>query len=178
MDKDKVVRLFQTQRGPLAGVARRVLGPASTEIEDAVQDSFVRLLEYEGRPLDCPEGFLFVSAGQVAIDLVRRRNVRSRVEVQGIPAMQEDGPIDIPDDQTPERTHEDRERCDVVNRALAELPARCRLAFILVAIDGLDNAEAARQLGVAEGSIRRYLTQAEKHYKAALQRYETGRVRK
>ena len=56
------------------------------------------------------------------------------------------------------------------SRLAGALAPKQRAAFVLREIEGLDTAEVARVMGVAESTVRNHLFQARKTLKAGLER--------
>lgn len=123
---------------------------SDADAHEAAQEAYVRLLQ-----LDEPDqpsflrGYLFKVAANVATDMIRRRLVRStRLEwSEELPATQEAALMA-------------REHLDLIERALAKLPPRCREAFRLSRHEGLKTVEIARRLGVTDRMVRLYLIDA------------------
>ena len=72
--------------------------------------------------------------------------------------------------RTPERELVERELAREISRALDALPWRLRAAVVLCDVEGRGPAEAARVLGVPEGTVRSRLFHARRQLRAALDR--------
>jgi len=135
---------------------------------DIVQDAMLQLARrYGQRP--CQEWrplFYRILQNRVR-DCLRRRKVRSRV-MAWLPHWREDGegrqpdPLnDVPDGrpQPAERLAAD-EAMQLLEGALADLPARQREAFILRTLEGLDVAQTAQAMSCSEGSVKTHYSRA------------------
>ena len=135
---------------------------------DIVQDAMLQLARRYGRR-PCQEWRpLFYRILQNRIrDCLRRRKVRSRV-MAWLPHWREDGEgrqpdpwNDVPDGrpQPAERVAAD-EAMELLEGALADLPARQREAFILRTLEGLDVAQTAQAMSCSEGSVKTHYSRA------------------
>ena len=129
------------------------------DIEDAVQEVFVRLSKREGlADMANVSGYLFETAASVAIDYQRRAQVRlnhahERYEDQ-IHALADHG-SDV--------VIEGRQSIEVLLAALRELPERTRNAFLLVRLEHMRYAEVAARLGISVSAVEKHVLKAMAH---------------
>ncbi len=115
--------------------------------EDMAQEAFVKAF----RSLPSFRGESAFSTWLTAIAL----NVyRSRLRADGPPLLSLDPGRALPTSPSAQRQVEDRERCEQVRRAVLTLPARYREAIVLYYFEEQDLREAARVLGVPEGTLK------------------------
>lgn len=130
--------------------------------EDAVQDTYLRLLEVQQREeqVQDPRAFIHRVAGNLAIDTARRE---LRMGGDGPPdeALMDPAP-------GPEQCVEAQDRLAQLDRALRELPPNARLALLLFRVDGLSHAQIAARLSVSESMVAKYLAQALRHCRSRL----------
>lgn len=137
------------------------------EAKEVAQEAYVRLLK-----LDQPgavsflRAFLFKTAANLAVDRLRNRTRRERLQALALFDEFREPP-------TPERTVAGTQGVEVVERLLAELPPKCRRAFLLNRVHGLEPVEIARQMGMAERTIRHYILQALLYCRAGLDAAES-----
>jgi RNA polymerase sigma-70 factor (ECF subfamily) len=151
-------RSLQTQPDSLAALAQRhaagvfrylraLLGDGNAA-RDLTQDTFLRL---RASADEAGPGLVFAAARSCALDHLRRRKVRERVEGEWddrVEATAASKPAERPD-----RVLEDAEsRADFL-RALGQLPEIQRSVFHLSEIEGLSYAEIARVLQLSPGTI-------------------------
>ncbi|MBX3193347.1 MAG: sigma-70 family RNA polymerase sigma factor [Labilithrix sp.] len=130
------------------------LSGSESEADDIVQDVFLRayraLDQFEGRS----EFFTWVYRLTVnrALDARRTRARRSESTIEeDDPRIERAIEVDAPDD--PRRAAELRQTYARVLRALDALPPEMRTTVVLVALQGLSNAEAAIVQGCSRGTI-------------------------
>ena len=127
--------------------AFRITGNAQ-DAEDVLQTVFLRLLRQgEGaRAVANPSSYLYRAAINAAVDLLRARRERSSValeEAQGSP----DGAA------RPDHVHEAAELREWLRRAIAALPPRAAEVFALRHLEGYENKEIARALGMSRVAV-------------------------
>jgi RNA polymerase sigma factor (sigma-70 family) len=130
--------------------------PSLPDHDDLVQETYVRLLRVNdpGR-LVHPKAFLFTTARNAAIDLVRRRTVHPH---EGLP--DQDSVIELPLlDPAPGvvESIERRQRGEALTAALRALPKRCREVMLLRYLDGCSSKKIAEQLGISLGTVKGHL---------------------
>jgi RNA polymerase sigma factor (sigma-70 family) len=111
------------------------MGASASEASDAVQDAYERALR-QGRPLDRPEGWLFV----VALRRWRADRVRRRI-FRPLTGLRLAAPV-----------RPDAERIDLL-AAIAQLPSRQREVLVSRYVIGLTQAETAELLRIAQGTV-------------------------
>ena len=149
--------LYHDHHGPLRNWLRRQIG-CPDRAADLAHDTFLRLLT---RPrllhdhLD-PRAYLRRIARGLLIDQWRR----DRLEQRWVEAL-----ANVPECQmpSPEAQALILETLCQISALLEQLAPRPREAFLLAQLHGLGQAEIARELGVSERMVRKYLSQAMLH---------------
>jgi len=133
---------------PLRGfLARRV--PPGVEAEDLLQDVFVRVIRSLGRlpPVDRPEAWLF----QIARNALRD-SLRARLRRDGRTDSLE---IDLPADHDPAGDRDaEAELAPCLTGMIDRLAEPYRTAIRLTSLQGVTQAEAARQLGLSGSGMK------------------------
>jgi len=138
-----IVRRWQ---GRLVGLAWRFCRDRQ-RAEDLAQEAFVKAF----RSLRTFRGESAFSTWLTAVAL----NVyRSRLRADGPPLLSLDPGRVLPASPSAHRQVEDGERREQVRRAVLTLPARYREAIVLYYFEEQDLREAARVLGVPEGTLK------------------------
>jgi RNA polymerase sigma factor (sigma-70 family) len=131
------------RHGPMVlGVCRRVLRDHH-DAEDAFQATFLALARkaLSLRRREAVAGWLYEVAYSAAVEAGRARARRGRERQVGDMPHPEVQPTEPPDWRP------------VLDRELAGLPEKYRAAIVLCDLEGRSRREAARQLGLAEGTL-------------------------
>ncbi len=122
--------------------------------EDAVQDVYVRLLQYcEGETVRSPQALVFSVARSVLLDRQRKRKTRhadQHVEWQS---------VELPDPAA----DQERDACieqelALLEQAIAGLTPKCRRAFLLSRMHHLTYPEIAAQMGLSVQMVAKYIS--------------------
>jgi RNA polymerase sigma factor (sigma-70 family) len=156
--------LFRRHSPSLYSLARRLLGWASADAEDAVQETWIRASERL-------ESFRWQSALRTWLSgiLVNRcRELRRRVAPAfGTP----------PEDEEAVEPADDVLRMDL-ERAIAALPDGYRDVVVLHDVDGYTHDDIARLLDIDTGTSKSQLSRARQALRAALAKGRTGESRR
>lgn len=148
-----IERLFREHNEALVRFLRGRLGSRNEALEVA-QEAYVRLLS-----LDQPgavsylRAFLFKTAANLAID--RRRRTQSYDKLTGGPLFAE-----FAEERTPERQVAGEQTLRHLGSLIESMPAKCRAAFVMSQIHGLDAATIAARLGITDSMVRKYVVRA------------------
>jgi RNA polymerase sigma factor (sigma-70 family) len=148
-----VERLFREHNAALLRFILAKIG-SEQEAREIAQEAYVHLLQ-----LDHPaavsflRAFLFKTAGNLAIDRLRQRGRRAHI--------METGEVDFAVfELTPERQLAGEQAMAIFGAAVAELPPKCRRAFLLHRIYDVDIDEIATRMGIGACMVRRYVVRA------------------
>ncbi|GGC12709.1 RNA polymerase sigma factor [Oxalicibacterium flavum] len=132
----------------------------SAEASDLAQDTFVRLLvapasaaQGEHSPLREPRAYLATVARRVLINHLRRQSLeQSYLDALAV----------LPENLVPSPEEQVLlfEALQEIDAMLANLADKVRAVFVLSQIEGLTYAAIARELGIGERSVKRYMAQA------------------
>src|SRR5579864_6978725 len=137
------------RHGPLVwSVCRRVLGNHH-DAEDAFQATFLVLVRRASSvmPREMVANWLYGVASQTARKAKATRSKRRARETQT---------LEMPEPAVPELDR-GNDLHHQLHQALAGLPLKFRIALILCYLEGKTRTEAARQLGVPEGTLAAWL---------------------
>ncbi|CAD5108448.1 sigma-70 family RNA polymerase sigma factor [Zestomonas carbonaria] len=137
---------------------------------DVAHDAYVRVLEGgRGGAVEYPQAYLYRTAINIAIDTHRRGVVRRSESL-------EDVELQAKDQSTPQDSLYLRQRADLVDRALSELPENCRRAFLLRKLDGMAHHEIATQMGISKDMVEKHIVNAMKHCRIRVKEMEYSRA--
>lgn len=129
------------------------------DVEDVVQDAFLRLSIAEGRAeiLDRP-AFLYVTALNLIRDRLRSEAARGTLLVDAVS-------LDriTSEDPSSERILAGREHLAIVDAAIAELPPSARTALMRYRLDNLPQAQIAEELHVSVSMVEKHVRRALTH---------------
>lgn len=137
-------------RAYLHGIAR------TTDIDDLVQESYVRLLKQKekGR-VRSPRGLLFATARNLSRDLFRRRAV-----AKNFPITETDG-LRVLDDASGQLEIVSRKQeNELLEAAIQALPERCRAVLVLRKFEKRSHREIAARMGITVHTVESQLTKA------------------
>ena len=168
--------LVERYQGRVFALTRRILKD-DDEAEDALQETF--LSAFRGLKNFKQEArfstWIFRVASNAA--LMRLRKKRHDTVSLERPGEDEDGPaLELVDwGKTPEEELLDRETKDVMDKAIAELPADYAAVFQLRDVEGLSNEDAAEALGTTVAATKSRLHRARLFLRERLNRHFAGR---
>jgi RNA polymerase sigma factor (sigma-70 family) len=144
MSPERLTTLYRRYGGVILARCRAILGDAAAA-EDATQETFVRVYRHLDRAPDETEALFWIYriATNLCLNELRRRGRRSFRP--GTPPVA---------DADPEGALLDR---DLVRRLVDALPARARSAAWLHHVDGFEQEEVGRILGVSRRTVTNWL---------------------
>ncbi len=139
---------------PMLRAWLRRLFPTEGEIDDIVQDAYIRILwAHAAGEMASPKAFLFATARNLARDRFRHRHVaraESLVENEALAVLEDVNGV-------PE-TVARNEELEMLNEAIQSLPARCRQIFTLRKVYGLSQSVIAARMAISECTVSAQLT--------------------
>ncbi|EKZ96582.1 sigma-70 family RNA polymerase sigma factor [Cupriavidus metallidurans] len=130
------------------------------EAEDLSQEAMLRVLEARVTP-EQPRAYLHQTARNIAIDTFRKRDGHEHLPLDSIESIH--APSGNPE--------ADLHAVQVVaglERALAELPLKCRQVFIWQRLDGCSQQEIAERLNISKNMVEKYMIRAMRHLRDQL----------
>lgn len=124
--------------------------PALPDIDDLVQESYVRLIRaHDTGRINYAKAFLFTTARNLALDFFRRRKIvtiESVADFADLPVM-EDRPDAI-------ESINHQEELTMLAAAVRSLPDRCRQVLTLRLLYGLSQKQIAAELRISEHTVK------------------------
>ncbi|WP_043228678.1 sigma-70 family RNA polymerase sigma factor [Pseudomonas sp. CF161] len=136
--------------------------------EDVVHDAYVRVLERtRDTPIEQPRAYLYRTALNLVIDGHRRNALR---QAEPLEALDNEERFFSPSSHT---GMDHSQRLDMLQRALAELPALCRDSFLLRKLEGLSHPEIAERLGLSRSQVEKHIVNAMKHCRMRVRQWDS-----
>lgn len=146
-----VARLFREHNRILIGFLFARLRNEQ-EAREIAQEAYVKLLRLDqaAGAASFLRSYLFRVAENLAIDRIRQRKARSRLDQLH--------PLDDFFEERTERAVLAEQELALLETIVKELPDKYRLAFRLVKFDDRPFADAAELMGISERMVRKYIT--------------------
>ncbi len=140
------------ERAIRAWLARRVY---ELDIDDIIQEMYARLASLDSvAGIRSPRQYAAQTAFSILANQLRRLRVVPIVAVGDVEAIEA-----FAQEASPEEQVAFRDEVREVYAALANLPPRCRQAFLLRRVEGFSQREVAQRLGVSEKAVEKYMAQ-------------------
>ncbi len=148
--------LFSTYFAPMCHVANRIVQNGDTA-KDIVQDVFVRLWTNREklRITSSLQGYLKQSVINAGIDHQRRAYEQKKIRWDDAVSQ-----LDVSATKTGLEELESTEIKHMVDRAISNLPERCRLVFILSRHEGLTYNQIAEKLEISPKTVENQMSKA------------------
>jgi RNA polymerase sigma-70 factor (ECF subfamily) len=166
--RDRLAEAFRQYNETLVNyLAFRV--KSRQEAAEIAQETYVRVLALSdiGRVTDL-RSYLFRVANNIAVDRLRREQLRRRTVEQGRSAVA-GSLVPASHDGSPEAERSAEDVLQVLRAAIDELPAKCRAAFILYKLHCQGYPEIALRLAVTESMVRKYVLRGLRHCQERLE---------
>lgn len=165
-DLEPLGELYDCYARDVWRAARRFL-PDGVDVEDVVHATFLNLPRiagaYDARATTCRNWLCGIA---VRLAMRHRRGAGRLRRVLGWFAHAPAGPAT----SDPERQASDKQELAILDRAVASLSEKKRAVFVLVELEGLSAAEAARALEIPAATARTRLFHARRELHEALRR--------
>lgn len=139
---------------------------------DLTQETFMKA--HQALPGWRPEAqfrtWLFRIAHNATLDVLRRRQSIEFIPVSALGGGDDDFALPDPAPQ-PDQRLEDRQRIDLLERTLRELPLEHREILLLREVEDMSYAEIAATLNIAEGTVKSRVARARSAAIAGYQRH-------
>ncbi|RDS83487.1 RNA polymerase sigma factor [Dyella psychrodurans] len=131
-----------------------------SDAQEVAQEAYLRVLTMSNREeVDSLRSYLFTIAGNLAIDRLRKRKVRS--DFAAVQSQEEPATEALPDHHAMAV-----EQVAGLRRALRELPPKASQAFVLHVIEGRDFGTVAQTMKLSERMVRYHVANALAHCRA------------
>jgi RNA polymerase sigma-70 factor (ECF subfamily) len=155
--------VFLAMESALKKYLRRYLSRRQ-DIEDVVQDIFVRAYESERiQEIRSPKSYLFKIAKHLALNEVQRKSHQLMTYVGDM------AELDVIDDSRGgEEALDLQHRLAILNRAIADLPPQCQRVLVMRKIYGYSHKEVAEALNITVKTVEKHLAKGLQRCQQAL----------
>lgn len=133
----------------------------SEEAQDLAQDAFYNVMKVENaQELEHARAYLFQTAANLALNRIRKqkRHESYTRDLASAANPERDGMI-----ASPERAAAARQQLEKVEKALNDLPKKCRRAFLLHRSGHMTYQQIAVEMGVSVSTVEKYMISALEH---------------
>ncbi len=143
------------EREMRAWVRRHVRSLAPADLDDLLQEAYMRLWAADFSQINNARGYFFTMVKNLLIEQARRARI---VPMERMGEIESLNIISL--EPEPERHAVARQELERVQRIIARLPPQCRRAFELQKLEGLSQREIALEMGVSETTVEKHLAKA------------------
>lgn len=147
----------------------------SEEAKDIAQEVYIQIYQTFSvfTPEEVPENWIYRIAVSKSIDHIRYQNRRKRLgSVTSFLKIGSENPnVDPPTNDNPHSLIEDKQRNEILYKAINRLPENQRIAITLNKIEGFTNADIAKIMGTRKNSVDSYIFKARLKLKKILIKY-------
>ena len=133
----------------LRGWLKSRFSGADFDVDDIVQEAFLKVLKaHEVNELKSPKAFLFATARNLALDVVRRSKI---IQFDSLTENELSDVIDISD--SIQESIDRNQELEFLTKAIQSLPSKCRRIFTLRKVYCMSQADIAQKLGVSVNTV-------------------------
>ncbi|MFC3114422.1 RNA polymerase sigma factor [Cellvibrio fontiphilus] len=151
-NQENLESIYLSIRKGLMRAVSRLVPPK--EIEDIVQETYVRICAVKTEQVTHPRSFLYRTARNLALDHLKRAETRSTMSMED-ETLNLDGLVEEAD-QVYDQVAASRE-FEHFCEAVRHLPLQCRKAFVLKKVYGYSQKEIADKLNISENTVEKHI---------------------
>lgn len=156
-ERKELADFLETQRPMLRAFLRKRLNNGE-DVDDAVQETCLRLLHYQARSgIGSPSALMYHVAENVVRDVLRRAQTHRLDAHCSLEAVEHQLPSDA---RSPERIALADQQLQQVIAALGRLPPGCRRVFLLSRAHGLNYPQIAARCGISVKMVEKQISRA------------------
>ena len=153
---DLVERAIHRYDAAVRGFLRWKMGVNEDEVQDALQETYERLLRYRQSDWEeLPRALVMRIAGSVVIDRARHRASRHA----SLHVSMDDVDLEC-GTGTPERRALAEEGLALIREAIRDMPERCQEVFVLSRIKGMSYQQIADRLSISVKAVEKNISRA------------------
>jgi RNA polymerase sigma factor (sigma-70 family) len=145
----------------------------AADVEDVIQDAYVRVLEYSQNnfEIDNPVGFFHRVARNLAIDHIRWRRRTARIYIAPDDSEHIRSQVEnvLSHERRADEIVEQDQALEAVLSAVSKLPPKCRDAYLLSRVEERTYLEISAKFGLSVSMIEKYVLRARRQVAALAQ---------
>lgn len=150
-EDDTLHKMFLASQKGIARFVSRIVPPR--EIEDIVQETYVRICQVENKSnIVEPQAYLYKTAKNLALDYVKRSEVKTLDSNEQIEFLSGDPSVDTVYQEVASN-EEFAQFCEAVRL----LPVQCRKVFVLKRIYGYSQKDIAVRLDISQSTVEKHV---------------------
>ncbi len=168
-NNESVSQVFMLIRSRLSRLVSRIAPPR--EVEDIVQETYVRVCLVEREEIRYPRSFLYRTAKNLALDYVKKAETR----LVGSIDEEEEADWGLSggrEDETYDKAVANQE-FGFFCEAVRQLPQQCRKAFVLKKVYGYSQKEIASNLDISESTVEKHIASGIRRCGEFMAKYES-----
>ncbi len=115
------------------------------DLDDVIQEAYLRVFKaHEKKTVKAPKAFLFATARNIALNVIRASNVRGDQR-----SMQAEVLDVLDENEDIQETVAHNQELETLTIAIQSLPRRCRQIFTLCKVYGMTPKEISEELGIS-----------------------------
>jgi len=168
-NNDSVDGIYMSIRARLARVVSLIVPPR--EVEDILQETYVRVCQVEDEDIVHPRSFLMRTAKNLALDHIKKAETRL---VHNYSEDDEEFWLQFEDDrdETYDKVAANQE-FSLFCEAVRQLPPQCRRAFVLKKVYGHSQREIAQELDLSQSTVEKHIAQGVARCRQFMAKYDT-----
>lgn len=152
-----ISELFEKHNQSLLRFLIAKLG-SEQEAQDVAQEAYAKLLGLDNdKIISHMQAYLFRTANNLAIDRLRSRK---RLNETALPEFEDNNTSSYESAHAVENAADAQQQLRLIQTIVAELPAKCRMAFLLYKFECLSYEEIAESMQLTESMVRKYVLRA------------------
>jgi len=153
--------LYRSHQHQLVGRLTKIVN-CKEIANELVQESYLILSQTaKSQPIQYPSGFLFRIATNLAFNHLKHRKVVETYAQHQINTVSEETP-------SAEHVFSQHQSLEIFCLIIEELPPRCRDAFILYKVHGMNHKEIASELGISLSGVEKHIMKGLSHCRLKL----------
>ena len=165
-----IEELYRAHALPLTRYINRRFG-TQVDCEDVAHEAFTRLEKRSVDGIKKPASYLYFTAVNIAIDVLRKN--KQSVNYEDEVTYAEDVTTQVPQ---PDRFVIAREELKYLRNAIMSLSPKRREAFLLIRVQGMSYKKAAKQMGISPNTIERHMVKALAFCRVEMAKYRENNV--